>query len=316
MPIRNKVKESLTKDSSAVGLSLLSFILLSLVFSFIFGSISFLVSIKSCPLTFIAVDIIIYVIVFGTTIGIMTVAFPLSLSKTIPRFTLLAIPIFLALFVIANYIGYFSKVFFDFIGIYGRSLFRPKPTDWLGATLLLVQYTVLPAILEELLFRKVLLFRLRRFGNTVSLFISAFIFAILHFDIPSFPVVFFIGLILGYLTLKYMSIIPAVIIHFLYNLTVVILSDLDHMLTEDFINSLTRNILSFGSISFWLLALFVTIILLQGQFRRVFGIKGPKALDPPETLSSFIKTRSVMFFLAISVTMMLIYEFLPRIFRR
>lgn len=78
---------------------------------------------------------------------------------------------------------------------------------------------LLPAILEEILCRGVLLTEYRSFGNGFAVCMSAAMFALLHFDPANLFYYFCLGLILGAVTVVSDSLIPALVMHTLCNLS-------------------------------------------------------------------------------------------------
>ncbi|MBQ8432455.1 MAG: 5-formyltetrahydrofolate cyclo-ligase [Clostridia bacterium] len=82
----------------------------------------------------------------------------------------------------------------------------------------ILAYGLLPAVLEELVFRAVLCAEYERYGVPVALLVSALFFAMLHFSFPLFLSYFVLGLLLActlYVTRSYLA---AVLLHLLYNL--------------------------------------------------------------------------------------------------
>jgi sodium transport system permease protein len=89
----------------------------------------------------------------------------------------------------------------------------------LGTAILLFGGVALaPAICEEFLFRGLVLGALRtRAGPVTSVAVSALLFALFHLNIYQLPTAFFMGLVLGTLTVSCGSVWPAVLLHFLHN---------------------------------------------------------------------------------------------------
>lgn len=82
---------------------------------------------------------------------------------------------------------------------------------------------VQPAIVEELAFRGVILGALRGVvGTRDAVVVSSLMFAFLHLGILSFPHLFLIGLMLGFLRVRSGSLYPCMLMHFLHNLLVVL----------------------------------------------------------------------------------------------
>ena len=79
-----------------------------------------------------------------------------------------------------------------------------------------------PAIVEETAFRGLIQGWLRRAITPLKAIVFAgFLFTVLHFSILSFPYLFGLGFLLGWVKWKTGSIYPAILIHFLHNLAVI-----------------------------------------------------------------------------------------------
>ncbi len=81
---------------------------------------------------------------------------------------------------------------------------------------------IIAPIIEELVYRGVLLRTLETYGKWFAIIISALVFGLMHGNAVQFPVAFIIGLLFGYLALKY-SIGLSIILHILNNLSVEII---------------------------------------------------------------------------------------------
>ncbi|MBQ8827414.1 MAG: CPBP family intramembrane metalloprotease [Oscillospiraceae bacterium] len=89
-----------------------------------------------------------------------------------------------------------------------------------GATILLYFYAcLLGPLLEELLYRGVLLQGMRKYNERFALIISALIFGLMHQNYQQFVLGFLVGLVLGAITLRSGSIVPAIIFHIILNTT-------------------------------------------------------------------------------------------------
>jgi membrane protease YdiL (CAAX protease family) len=86
--------------------------------------------------------------------------------------------------------------------------------------LLVLQFftaAVVPAFVEELLFRGVFLSNLLPFGKTGAIFVSALVFGLMHQSLTQLFYATVAGLILGFLYVKAGSIWPCVLVHFTNN---------------------------------------------------------------------------------------------------
>ncbi len=76
---------------------------------------------------------------------------------------------------------------------------------------------VLPAILEEALFRGCVLRVLRPYGDWFAVFVSAALFGLMHGNVRQIPFAIIVGLILGWLYVATNSIILPMVVHFANN---------------------------------------------------------------------------------------------------
>lgn len=83
--------------------------------------------------------------------------------------------------------------------------------------LTLFSTAVLPALLEEMSFRGILLERLRPLGDRFAVVISALLFGLAHGNIVQIPFAFLLGLLFGYIVVRTNNIWLAVLLHFLNN---------------------------------------------------------------------------------------------------
>lgn len=81
----------------------------------------------------------------------------------------------------------------------------------------------LPAVTEEILLRGVLFSGYNKVaGGAGAVFMTSLLFAMLHFSPENFVVYFGAGLVLGCVTLVTGSVIPAMVLHFVSNLTMIL----------------------------------------------------------------------------------------------
>lgn len=86
----------------------------------------------------------------------------------------------------------------------------------------ILAHVIFAPLFEEILFRGIILERLRRYGDVFSVIASAFLFALLHSSLQSLPFSFVAGIIFGLLALLTGSPLSSIIVHFFNNLISVI----------------------------------------------------------------------------------------------
>lgn len=118
---------------------------------------------------------------------------------------------------VANLVASYIMAMLDSVGITS-----PESPTFLESTpqslcLNLVTMAVLPALLEEIAFRKCVLGTLQKYGNGTAIVVSALLFGVLHGGIAQSVFAFLMGLTFGLITVKTGNIRIAVAVHLVNN---------------------------------------------------------------------------------------------------
>ncbi len=89
--------------------------------------------------------------------------------------------------------------------------------DFFDVILYYITVAVVPACVEEFTFRGIILGSLRKHSDNLAILVSSITFGLIHGNFSQIPFAFIVGLILGYITVKTNSMLPAIIVHFLNN---------------------------------------------------------------------------------------------------
>lgn len=93
-----------------------------------------------------------------------------------------------------------------------------------GWWLVVLMTAVQPAVVEELAFRGIIQPSMARLtGQTAAIFVSAAMFMVLHLNVPSFPHLFLVGVVLGAFRRWSGSVYPGMLLHFTHNGLVILL---------------------------------------------------------------------------------------------
>lgn len=144
--------------------------------------------------------------------------FPDRLNGLILLASVLLTPLFS--FLVSNVVSWMNWTFFNE---------NPSMFDWYSDAANPLMYAIIftavfPAFFEELAFRGVIFSRGRAvFSLKQSILISAILFTFLHLSPLSFLWIFPFALVLGWLRAKYRTTFYGIIIHFIHNLTAVML---------------------------------------------------------------------------------------------
>lgn len=92
-----------------------------------------------------------------------------------------------------------------------------EPDSVFACVMYLIGVSIIPAICEELAMRCFSLQLLRKYGKGFGVVAVSIVFGLLHGNVVQFIFAFLIGLVLGYVTVRTDSIVPAIFIHALNN---------------------------------------------------------------------------------------------------
>lgn len=113
-----------------------------------------------------------------------------------------------------SYLITFLELLFDIEFTQGELL---EPDSPLACVMCVISTAIIPAICEEFAMRCCSLQLLRKYGKSFAVFAVSIVFGLLHGNVIQFIFAFVVGLILGLVTVKTDSIVPAVLIHGLNN---------------------------------------------------------------------------------------------------
>lgn len=159
----------------------------------------------------------IVIIVFGVRAD-GTLSDKLSLKKFKPLYL---VHIFFLLFAMFFGLGMLNSSVAKIFGIESSSLAINSIWEYLAYTLSLC---ILPAVVEEIFFRGMVQKALQPFGVFFSIFITALLFALYHFNVTQLLYQFIFGVLFGGVYYLSKSVIPGIILHFLNNFAVLTLT--------------------------------------------------------------------------------------------
>ena len=232
---------SLRKTSSGLGFMLfsasttiytLSFIITLLFFNKIDNTLTLLMDII-VSITGLFIVGIFYCRLSSTELGSIIKVKWVKLSLAVPLvFAALAVS------VSADYLTDIIQSCFSVFGVKNGVNLKTESHTLIENILNITAVSVIPPLVEEFLFRGILLGKLRQFGDSFALFMSSMLFALMHGNIIQIPFAFIVGTALAFVTIKSNSLLPAMAVHFLVNFRSVFLSVLtdNNIIAEDALN--------------------------------------------------------------------------------
>ena len=132
---------------------------------------------------------------------------------------LLSIPAAFGLSVVGTILTSVLSSLFSLTGYQPVVSDMPLPVTTPGLVLYFIQLAVLPAVLEEIAFRGILMQSLRRFGDWFALLVSSLMFGLFHLNMVQAPYAFLLGLWFGFLVLRTGSLRISMVLHGCINLS-------------------------------------------------------------------------------------------------
>lgn len=151
----------------------------------------------------------------------------------------------LSVCMISNIVTMSYSSIFEKIGYPMQSGETYYSSDPIVIILMIICTALLPALFEEFAFRGVILGLLRKYGDFFAILISSICFAFMHSTILQIPFALSIGLVLGFITVKSNSLLPAICIHFINNLISVLETIFANTLGDSAAGSITMFIMFF-----------------------------------------------------------------------
>lgn len=167
--------------------------------------------------------------------------------------------------------------------------------SYLGYILFFIEIAILPAIFEELLFRKVMLNGAKKYGTVFSIIFTAVMFGLIHMNIPQAINAVFIGIVFAYVAIKTGSIIPSMILHFVNNGTQALL-----MINEN--NKVMTNIISYVYVALAIIGALIFVLKVIKN-RKEFKIenKVKTEVSVKDIISNYYMIVVLLFFVVMSM---------------
>ena len=160
--------------------------------------------------------------------------------------------------------------------------------------LMIVTVVIAAPLFEEYLFRGVILMTLQRYGNWFAIMVSSLLFALSHGTISQASCVFFLGFVIGYLTVRSGSLRLAILFHMLNNAIA---------LLPMFISSeMLSNLLSLVLLAAGIAGVVLLILLIRRRKTFVASLTTP--YDYP--ISRFFQNWASILLIILFVAMLLI----------
>lgn len=282
-------KQALSRRSSAVGVTVISyFFLMNILSSFVLFLLMAMglydMSQVMGPFQGITDPLAFYLMygLYATLSAVVPCALLVKLthepaSRVFPirrvgaGFTALCVVMGLGACMVANLATSLLSTNLGGIGIETTSPPTPFDNSWQSIPMFLFIMCVVPAFMEEFAYRGAMLGVLRKFGDGFAVVATAFLFGLMHGNLVQLPFAFIVGLVLGYLVVRTGSLVPSIVLHFCNNLYSCLLEIAQYNL-----DSFTFNLISYGSMLLLLALGLAAMFFVLKQDKDFFSLKKPE----------------------------------------
>lgn len=205
---------------------------------------------------------------------------------------------------LANYPANIVATLLESAGLSGSVPSYQVDSSPLACVMLVVSSCVVPALVEEFLFRGVILRSLMRFGTGFAIVASSLLFALMHGNISQIVFAFPLGLLFAYLIVRTGNLWITIAIHFINNL----LSSLYLILAAVYGTAAADLYSIVFPIVLWVLGGLSLVVLLVRTRGSFFRLSPPRTLlDNSAKLSAFVLNPGVLLFLAYTIFSCVVY---------
>lgn len=148
---------------------------------------------------------------------------PVYVKKMSPSFGIGLFLVGLGVVVVGNWVNEVWLIGLSGIGISPAEMPDTQDGSVQALILNILMVGILPAILEELVFRGLILQSLRFAGDTIAIVVSGILFGLMHGTINQIPFAIILGIYFGYVALKTGNILLSMALHFANNTVAVIM---------------------------------------------------------------------------------------------
>ena len=146
----------------------------------------------------------------------MRIAFPLR--RTDSSLAAFGVAIALGVSVIGGFASSLIQMLLGALGLQAQlSSGLSMPTHFSSFLVYMLYVVLLSPLVEEVIFRGIILNSMRRFGDSFALLVSALLFALFHGNLIQAPNAFLMGLVIGYFVLCTGSLWTGIVIHMINN---------------------------------------------------------------------------------------------------
>lgn len=197
----------------------------------------------------------------------------------------------------------YIQTFLGFLHLSSTSPDFTPPTSPSSFSVFFFQICILAPLLEEFLFRGVILHSLKRFGNAFAVVVSALLFSMVHGNLLQIPLAFILGFLFGVVVVKTGSIWLTVLLHATINTE----STLVNLLAGHNVTLANLTYLGIAVLSILFTLTYLLYYFSKHPFREVTASFKQAVLPNSFLLKRFFATPGFIVFLVVTIGFIVLY---------
>ena len=209
--------------------------------------------------------------------------------------------------ILAAYVNYFIVNLFVDYSEFSQEYFWAVDIEYTyQAVIYFIYIAIIPAVVEELLFRETICKSLMVYGNGTAVVVSAVLFSLMHTNIEQMIYSFIAGLLFGWVYVKTKKLFFPILVHFLNN-GISALSDILYDIAKP---SVYNTYSTYKNIFIWVF-MFVSVLSLLVDIIKKGSIFTPLVMKPDEngeTVAPLTLTERVSGFFTVGMLLYVAYS--------
>jgi len=193
------------------------------------------------------------------------------------------------------FFNYFLEYCFGIIQTIPDDLFFPETVS--GIILYFISIVVMPALIEEFMFRYIMLNALKKYGHTFAIVATSILFGFLHARTSAFFYATAIGFFLAYVAIKTKSIWFSVILHALVNFTAFIFQFVASLPITDYEYSVIY--LLFLSVISFISLIYSLVLITKKKNLKLGAPENYTHIENKKKLIFFFNAAAIIFFILV-----------------
>ena len=186
-----------------------------------------------------------------------------------PKITIISIPIVMMVALVSAVIVGIAVAFFqEIIGVMPQTPEFTVPEGNLAFVFYMINIMILPAFLEEFLFRGIIMQSLRKIGDKTAIIVSSLLFSLVHANLQQSIATFILGIVIAYFVIKTESLWTGILLHFINNSYAVVMG----MISDNIADPVILGMVGLAILSIIVISGIISIVIYKSIDKTAFKV--------------------------------------------